>query len=695
MSGAASPISMLWFAAGLFLVAAFAWTRPLTLTDFENRKLARNVSAQVFFTILYLVLYVVLTAAFQYGGRIAAEIVDGAGWLGSVSQYMKTKSDQPSSFAPLLALGAIGWFQSLATLRELERTCLVYTYSARYMFTDVLALTRHLQSCEYVPTDAERNASLAALERLNVFVTDRDTALIDLRVVADWRKVDTLLRHLAEWNRENGTVLNGREHEELKSAATAHERKTGLALNIIRMLDHVSSGQGSAASVAEVSDLLAEAARGGAEARAAVASRIETAVERQASTAVRPPQPIYLSSLQLRSFLDQIQTYFEAEYRILLGQVSELAAKSIVHSGDIAPLRLRAMKLAGFRGLGRILPISFNRILWVFFAVLGASFVLFVLRQWLSMRGVASSVGMDRADLQRTMLLAGFISLTTAFAAIVGAAVGSTRRLAQSPRTPWRAYLAAGLVAITLFYITHATRIMLTSGIERLPPAPIAATATPGSPDTSAAAAPEPGARKPPLVRPPGLVQSTPWAFIPFMVTLAICLLARLAAWPLVGSAITGPGAAEPPATAPAGGTAPPRTAETLIPPAKPQLTPAARWRRMIVERTLDGIALGVAMALAIAVVLKLVFPLAQWIAPGSGIRTPPRLAAAMEVTWLPWSMVAMQFAIGFFIGALIIRDVRRAGHSRVVLTPVEAPPPLVFPRAAGRLPLPIPNPLQ
>ena len=71
-----------------------------------------------------------------------------------------------------------------------------------------------------------------------------------------------------------------------------------------------------------------------------------------------------------------------------------------------------------------------------------------------------------------------------------------------------------------------------------------------------------------------------------------------------------------------------------------------------------------------------------------------PRLAAAMEVTWLPWSMVAMQFAIGFFIGALIIRDVRRAGHSRVVLTPVEAPRPLALPRAAGRLPLPIPNPL-
>lgn len=71
----------------------------------------------------------------------------------------------------------------------------------------------------------------------------------------------------------------------------------------------------------------------------------------------------------------------------------------------------------------------------------------------------------------------------------------------------------------------------------------------------------------------------------------------------------------------------------------------------------------------------------------------PPRMAQAMATQWLPWSMVAMQFAIGFFIGALILRDVRRAGHSRVVLTPVTPLPPLSLPRSAGRLPMPVPTP--
>ena len=91
----------------------------------------------------------------------------------------------------------------------------------------------------------------------------------------------------------------------------------------------------------------------------------------------------------------------------------------------------------------------------------------------------------------------------------------------------------------------------------------------------------------------------------------------------------------------------------------------------------------------------KVVFPLAEAIVPASGIRLPARLAATMATQWLPWSMVGMQFATGFFIGALMLREVRRAGHSRVVLTPVKPLEPLALPRAAGRLPVPVPGPAQ
>lgn len=671
-----SPFSLFWFAVGLVLVLAFAWTRPLTLTDFENRKLARNVSAQVFFTLLYLVLFVVLVAAFQYGGKVFVALVESAGWLGQLSQYLQRRSDQPASFAPLLALGAIGWFQSLPVLRELERTCLVYTYSARYMYTDVKELSEHLQHCVFDPTESERARNRQALERLNVFLTDSDTAPIDLKVVGDWRKVETLLRQLSAWTAEGRSVLNDPEREQLQEALTAHERKTALALNIIRMLDHVASGRSTAETMGEVTDLLSKAKAGGGGRIEAVEARIETVLEGGADDAA-VARPIYLSSMQLMSFLEQIQSYFEEEYRILLRHVAELAAKCIVHSGDLASERLRTVKSAGFKGLGRILPISFNRILWVFFAVLGASFVLFVARQWLA----SGSVGVERVDMQRTMMMAGFISLTTALAAIVGAAVGSTRRLAQCPVVPWRTYLGAGLIAVTLFFITHGTRMMLTKGIER--PPVVAAQTTADAPSPAAAAAP--GTRMTPWVRPPSLTQSAPWALIPFVVTVAICLLARLPGWPLVGSSFS-------PAPAPP---AAPRPGTPASMPQSGALseTPEQRRFRVLAERTLDGIALGLAMVAAIAVVLKAVFPMLQWLVPQSGIRLPPRMVEAMAHTWLPPSLVLMQFAIGFFIGALILREVRRAGHSRVVLTPVAAPPRTALPRAAGTLPLPVPSP--
>lgn len=675
MLEATQPFSPFWFSLGLLLVSAFAWTRPLTLTDFENRKLARNVSAQVFFTLLYIVLYIVLVAAFKAGGRLFGGVVSDAGWLGHVNTYVQTKSTQPASFAPLLALTTIGWFQSLPVLREVERTCLVYTYSARYMFSDVHELTEHLQNCAFKPTDAERASNRGVLERLNVILTDTNTARIDLPVVTHWRKVESLLRHLRAWTTAGKLVLTAQERRELDDAFTAHERKTALAFNIIRILDHLSRGRGGAEKLDEMSDLLARAKSGSAETRDAVAARIESVLEEDDGSASPSPQPIYLSSKQLSRFLGQVQSYFEEEYRILLRQVAELTAKCIVHSGDRAAERLREIKQAGFAGLGRVLPISFNRILWMFFAVLGASFLLFVARQWVS----SASSGAERVDMQRTMMMAGFIALTTAFAAIVGAAVGSTRSLVQGRRTPWRAYLGAGLIAVTLFFITHGTRMMLTGGIER-PPVPAITTITATTPETTAAA-PSAATRMTPWVRPPSLLQSAPWAIVPFVVTLSICLLARLPGWPLISATQGASGKAPAPAASAASG-------DRGQPVPKRQ---AAAVLRNLGERTMDGLALGLAMVAAVAVVLKIAFPLASWLFPSSGIQLSQRMVEAMAQSFLPPSIALLQFAIGFFIGALILRDVRRAGHSRMVQTPAPRAPKVTLPRAAAQLPIPFP----
>lgn len=710
MSEAGPTLNLFWFLLGLFVVAAFAWTRPLTLTDFENRRLARNMSAHVFFTLLYVVLYVVLVIAFQSGGKAFWALVESVNVL-SVFKYVLHKSDNSSSFGPLLALAAIGWFQSLQVLREVERTCLVYTYSARYMFSDVKDLTEHFQNCAFDPSQEERSRNLKVLERLNVFLTDSNTAQIDAKMVTDWRKVETLLRHLDAWTAHGKLVLNDAERTQLEDVATAHHRKTELAISIIRMLDQMASGRGDQEIVEEVTDLLARARSGRDRQLDAVEARIESALE--AAKAPNAQQPIYLSNQQAMTFVARIQGYFEEEYRILLRQVSELAAKSIVHSGDLATDRLRTVKGAGFKGLGRILPISFNRILWTFFAVLAASFVMFVARQWLTSGWAAGS---EKLEMQRTLMMAGSISLTMALAAIVGAAVASTRQFAQAPSVPWRAYVSAGLIAVMLFFITHSVRIMLMKAMDRqsavaagqlFPPQPQTAPAatvagakgavhtfvqTPSlpanAPAGAGAASGATSTRSGPLVRQQSLMQSAPWALVPFVMTLSLCLLARMSGWPLLGPSLK-PGAAARPGSAPAASPDPAGGIEPMT------HTQDRRWTAVL-ERCADGFALGLAMIGAIVVVLKIMFPLLGGLFPGAGIQLPPRMLEAMQQTWLPPSIVILQFSIGFFIGALIVRDLRRAAHARVVLIPADAPRSNAASSVgvpAGRLPVPLPTP--
>ena len=199
-----------------------------------------------------------------------------------------------------------------------------------------------------MPTEAERAKNRKVLERLQVFLTDKNTETIELKVVGDWRKVETLLRHLDQWTAERRGVLNEQELAQLADARIAHERKTQLAANIIRMLDHVASGKGPAETLSEVSDLLSSASHGDRPRVEAVEATVSGLLEGGADATA----PVFLSSTQFRGFLQQIQHYFEEEYRILSRQVAELAAKTIVHSGDSAPVGSRQSRRPASRGSG-------------------------------------------------------------------------------------------------------------------------------------------------------------------------------------------------------------------------------------------------------------------------------------------------------------------------------------------------------
>ena len=619
-------ISPSWFTFGLILVVAFAWTRPLSVRDFEGRKLPVNATAQLVFALFYCLAYLTLVLVVHYARPIISHFFASVGAIDFATRYLQPRADASGGFAPLFSLTILCWFQSISMLREVERTALVYVYSARYQFADVRALGSHLVYCNFLPTADERAKNRMVLERLNVFLTDSETRAIDLQMITDWRKVETLLRHLDEWKLEGKLALTKEELLALENARTAHERKTSLALNIVRMLDHLSKGGGAADTFHQVTDLLETAHKGDRSQIEAAEARVLEATE----VALDGASKLRLSSGQLKQFLGQVESYFNEEYRLILEQVSELTAKAIVHAPDRADERLQSIKRVGFEGIGELLTIKFDRILLVFAATFFASLLLFLFRaSMMPVTGTRSSL-----PNQQFFMMIVTISLTIAFATIVGAFVGSTRELAQSPRTPWLSFGLAGLLAVFLFFVVHATRAALT-GPSASPAQQVSATVTPAMVATPGSARPtaiqpsgeasSPARPQAPFARPPTIRQSIPWALVPFLMTIGICLLARIPNWPV-----------------------------------------PARWKGPVWERLLDGLALAAVMVIAMMLVNRVVFPAFEAF-PDLDIRRSPAVLEAWKRSFVPVNLILLQIGIGFVVGAMVVRDVRRAGHSRIV----------------------------
>jgi hypothetical protein len=209
--------------------------------------------------------------------------------------------------------------------------------------------------------------------------------------------------------------------------------------------------------------------------------------------------PIHLSSAELQGFLAQIDNYFQVEYQILLRQVGELTALSIVYAGDLAPERLYELKKLGFQGLGRIEPVNFDRILWLFLTISIGGFCIFYLLRYNQLRVLP--------DANARGLLTSFavFSFTMAFAALVGAGYGSNKKYVHAQHTPWGAYFTGGAISVAMFVAAHAARLLFTP--------------------------PEYQGYNPGQVLP--LSNQIPWVLIPFVLTVGICRLARMNRWPI------------------------------------------------------------------------------------------------------------------------------------------------------------------
>jgi hypothetical protein len=530
--------------------------------------------------------YVAITMAFHFFGALIKDIN-----FGPIQIFRPLENSAP--FMAVVAISTLYW---LAPFRMVEQHFLSWLHSRRQMRGDLRMLTQHLEDCALVPTAEERRRNNETLASFQVYVTDGDSKTINLGSVATWRKTASLLRYVREWETDQSRILSDDELKVLAELERAHSRKTRLATEIIRVLEHLPEG-GDTTKAKAVSEILARAAH---EDRSGVSALEEKAQARLERTGPPSDGALRLSAVELAEHLKQIEGYFLVEYRVMLEQTAELAAKAILRTGDKAAERLEELKAAGFQGLGTVRPLSAHRIVWFLTSIAASGFLLYYWF-WIGEavdRASKAGVTPDRIpELRRAMLIgiAGFV-VGMALASLVGAFFGSSRSNVRAREASWGTYALASSIAVFVFLVLQLILETVKTSLD----ATLAAQ----------------------IMYPTGPAQLlkvyAPWSVLPFLAAAGICWMARQRPW----LAWIGNPLGQKPAAA--------------------------------LERVVDGLVVGLLMIMGFALALGLMDLFDQ---PPSPILKPG----------FDREVVQNLFVLGFFIGALVVRDVRAAAHAQLV----------------------------
>jgi hypothetical protein len=594
------------------VVALWAGFRPDMVRDGEGRRLPPNLTARLTFVVLVVIGFLALSMAFHFGGILVKRLSQ---FTGFGARFF----DQFQGQAPILGLLAVCGFYSLEPFRQVEQHFLAWLHNTRHLRGDLHTLAQHLQDCTLVPSPEERRRNIETLASLDVFVTDPGTtATINLASVITWRKTASLLRHVREWHAVQSRILSDDELRILAELEQAHARKTRLAMDIVRIFEHLREGGDTSKALTNVTEILAHAPHRDRREVSALEERAQASL--QGGERAAGDRPVRLSTSDLQQHLKKIEGYFLVEYRLMLEQAADLAAKSILRAGDRAAERLDQLKASGFDGLGAIEPLSAHRIIWFLVSITAGGFLIYYV-SWFdeAMRRIQALVPPGRSlspaelgSIGRTFLIgiATFVA-GIALASLVGALVGSGSRHVRARETLWGTYVFAGLAAVAAFFVLQLMREAVTLSLD-------------------AALASDLRMPSDPLARLKGIA---PWSILPFLVAVGICRLARVGPW--VGRLRLDM----------------PQTLAAMI------------------ERAVDGLVIGLLMipgfVLALASIRLFGLPPPAIVKPGFDL-----------------DIVRNLFVFGFFVGALVVRNVRSAAHAQLVVR--SAPRRAEAPEAIG-----------
>jgi hypothetical protein len=472
-----------------FLVLVIGWSliRPNMVRDYDNRALPYNTTARIAFTLAFAIAF--MSLALGYAMFIGAAESVFTTILPNGKGFFETFKGQPA----MLAMLTLGLLLQFSMFRDLERSTLVWLHSRRHMSDDFNKLWHHLDDGPFSPSPQERQKNREAVKKYGIYVTDEGLNAVGLVTFNKWEKTCTLLRLVSAWNdTEETRVLGDEDMKLLKDLQTSHDRKSELAMTILKMVDEVQVQHSAEAekALSAMLKVLSDTPHIDRESVAAAEARAKVIIT--GSVEDLSKKQLRLTGEQLRNRIVQIERYFEVEYQIMLEQVSQLASRTVVLSGDKANDRLEQLKAAGVGGLGSIQQFNFDRILWMFLVVsLGGFLVLYLGYSKTMQPGMAEG-------------LARF-SFAMAIAALIGAVVGSRRRHSNAVQTPWLKYVTGGVMAGLCFIVVSViwNGIKVTLGIPQ------------------------------PEGQPPfSVYRMLPWALLPCITTIAIARLARMAHWP-------------------------------------------------------------------------------------------------------------------------------------------------------------------
>ncbi len=432
-----------------FLVLVLAWSvvRPNMIRDYDNRVLPSNPTARFAFSFACAIAFVSLAFAYKLFIGAAEDILTAT--IPQGKGFFENFKDQPA----MLAVITLGGMLQFSIVTDLERSFIIWLHSRSQTGDDLEQLRRHLENGPFSPTAGELRRNREIGRRHGIYLTDKDFDRGGTVKFHQWRRASTLLHFVRDWNDVVETrVLTFEDMRRLSELENSLERKMKLIMSVLKMGEgaHVRHGGGGEQS--------------------------------------------QQASVPLEEVLGPFEEFLQVEYRILLEQVTLLAARSVVLSGDKASDLLEQLSAAGFSGLGRIQQFSFDHILWMFLVVsLGGFLVMYL--------GYTNTVRPSMAE-----GLARF-AFAMSIAGLIGTAIGSRRFNARAVSTPWHKYLQGGIFAGVAFI----TVSILSNSIKE------------------AMGIPQPEGQPPFSV-----YRMLPWALLPCLTTMAIARLARIPHWPAI-----------------------------------------------------------------------------------------------------------------------------------------------------------------